>query len=88
MLLISADQKEGVHKVPINEEYDQAVGSITSNSKKAREFYHLNEVAFEDLIVLVDHESTTGNMHFILSIICKTIVSQRQLSLASEADDL
>ena len=39
MLLIGADQKVGVDKVPAKEEYDRAVGSITTNSKKIREPY-------------------------------------------------
>ena len=43
--------------VPTKEEYDQAVRSITATSKKVREFYHLNEVAFKDLILSADYKS-------------------------------
>ena len=37
MFLTCADQKEGGDKVPMSKEYDQAVGTITANSKKVRE---------------------------------------------------
>ena len=66
MLLIGTDQKEEVNNVPKKEKYDRAVGSITVNSKKIREFYHLNEEAFEDLILSVDQKSTTGKVKFYL----------------------
>ena len=41
-MLIGADQKEGVDKVPTKDQYDRAIGSITANSKKAKELYHFN----------------------------------------------
>ena len=66
MLLIGAYQKEGVDKVPTKESCDWAVGSMTANSKKFWELYHFNEVSFEDLILLVDHKSTTGKVGFHL----------------------
>ena len=62
MLSISTDQKEEVNKMPTKEDFNRAVGSKTVNSKKIREFYHLNEVAFDS----VNHKSTTEKMHFNL----------------------
>ena len=59
MLLIGTDQNKGIVKVPIKEEYEREVRNTTANSKKTRECYHLNEVAFEDLTLSVDHKSTT-----------------------------
>ena len=54
------------------EEHDRAVGSITVNSKKVQELYHLNEVAYQDLILSADHKSTTGKILFLLITTCKT----------------
>ena len=62
-----ANQKEGVNKVLTKEEYYWAV-TITANRKKVQEHYHINEVAFENLILSVDHKVQLEKLHFI----CKT----------------
>ena len=71
MLLIGADQKEGVDNMPTNEEYNQAVNSTTLHSKKVRKLCHMNEMAFEDLIFSVNHKSMTGKIAFHLIKNCK-----------------
>lgn len=71
-LLISANQKEGVNKVPTKEQYDQAVGHTTAHCKKVKELYYLIEVAFKDLILLVDQKNKTRKIAFQLIKNCKT----------------
>ena len=62
MLLISADQKEEVDKVSINKEDNQAAINTTAYSKKCRELYHLNKMAFEDIILSVDYKGTSSKI--------------------------
>ena len=65
-------KNEGVNKVPIKEEYDQAVGGTPAHCKKEKALYHLNEVVFKDLILLVGHKRKTWNVAFWLITNCKT----------------
>ena len=71
-LPIGANQKECFDKVSSKEEYDQTVGGTSLHYKKVNELYHLNKVAFEDLILSADHKSKTRRIIFQLIKTCKT----------------
>ena len=83
MLFTGTDQKEGVDKVSMKEEY--AVGSIIANSKKIRKLYHFNNVALEDLFVSVYHKRNCKNCISSYSKLQDRRVFQRQMSFSLDA---
>ena len=50
-------------------EYNQTVEGTSAHYKKVNEVYHLNNIAFEDLILLLDHKHKTRRSHSGLSIL-------------------
>ena len=66
MLLKGTQQKAEVNKVLIIDEYELAVAATMPKDKKAKKLHELNELAFKDFLLLVNHKRTISKTAFHL----------------------
>ena len=63
-LLVSTGTTPGVDKIPTQEEYDEALEGDDDLDKKIVKLGELNELAYEDLILSINTNSSMGKVAF------------------------
>ena len=62
----------GSEKVPTQEQIDLAKSSSSSTDKKIIKLGELNKLAYEDIVLSINHMSSSGKVAFILIKNCKS----------------
>ena len=63
-LLVSTGTTPGVDKIPTQEEYDEALEGNNNLDKRIVKLGELNELAYEDLILSINTNSSVGKVAF------------------------
>ena len=62
----------GKDEISVAEEYEKAVANVRKSRDDIIRFNNLNEEAFEDIILSIDHTAKQGKLAFSLVKNCKT----------------
>ena len=62
----------GIEKVPMQEQIDLAESSSSSTDKKIIKLGELNELAYKDIVLSINHTSSSGKVAFSLIKNCKS----------------